>query len=82
MTEKERKLTELKVVLIMRQLNWYRDFSKEEHTELIRNCTDNRLLKILQNVHEKDPERKLIRKIHKERIQILREEREERSVRL
>lgn len=76
----ERKRMELKIVLIQRRLNWYRDFPKEKNREFIRHCTDENLKNILNRIEGNKTEWELIRKKHSERIQRIREEREEKRV--
>lgn len=78
MTERERM--ELKMVLIQRRLNWYRDFPKEKNREFVRHCTDKNLKNILDRIEGNETEWEMIRKKHRERIQRIREEREEKRV--
>ncbi len=78
MTERERM--ELKMVLIQRRLNWYRDFPKEKNLKFVRCCTDENLKAILDRIQDDGKAWELIRKKHRERIQRIREEREEKRV--
>ncbi len=78
MTERERM--ELKMVLIQRRLNWYRDFPKEKNLKFARCCADENLKAILDRIQDDGKAWELIRKKHRERIQRIREEREEKRV--
>lgn len=81
MTEKERKLAELKFILIARRLNWYRNFPKEDHLKVIQYCPDIELTEYLSNIAQRKKDAwEQIRERHKERIQRIREEREEKKL--
>lgn len=76
----EREQMELKMVLLQRRLNWYRDFSKEQNREFVGRCTDENLKNILDRIKGNKTEWELIRKKHRERIQRIREEWEEKKL--